>query len=99
MLWPKKIHTRNLITEKIPAAREFPSPPHITYLMVRPLHTQIVLALCNGTSTCRMFPGGVTWVNICSVCATCLSEPRLQENPFPILNTFGKLNAIFAIPT
>jgi len=43
-------------------------------------------------------PGG-TWVNICSVCATCLSEPRPHDNPFPILNTFGKLNAIFAIPT
>ena len=99
MLSTKKIHIRNLITEKIPAAREFPSPPPITYLMVRPLHTQIVLAPCDGTSTYRMFPGGVTWVNICSVCATCLSEPRLQENPFPILNTFGKLNAIFAIPT
>ena len=32
----KKIHTRNLITKKIPAARKFPSPP-ITFLMVRPL--------------------------------------------------------------
>ena len=28
MLRPKKIHTRNLITKKIPAARKFPSPPH-----------------------------------------------------------------------
>ena len=27
MLWPKKIHTRNLITKKIPAARKFPTPP------------------------------------------------------------------------
>ena len=36
MLWPKKIHTRNLITKKIPAARKFPSPA-ITFLMVRPL--------------------------------------------------------------
>ena len=27
MLWPKKkIHTRNLITKKIPAARKFPYP-------------------------------------------------------------------------
>ena len=26
ILWPKKIHTRNLITKKIPAARKFPSP-------------------------------------------------------------------------
>ena len=33
----KKIHTRNLITKKIPAARKFPSPPPITFLMVRPL--------------------------------------------------------------
>ena len=24
----KKIHTRNLITKKVPAARKFPSPPH-----------------------------------------------------------------------
>ena len=30
----KKIHTRNLVTKKIPAARKFPSPP-ITFLMVR----------------------------------------------------------------
>ena len=36
MLGPKKIHTRNLITIKIPAARKFPPPP-ITFLMVRPL--------------------------------------------------------------
>ena len=28
MLWPKKIHARNLITKKSPAARKFPSPPH-----------------------------------------------------------------------
>ena len=25
---PKKIHTRNVITKKIPAAQKFPSPPH-----------------------------------------------------------------------
>ena len=32
----KKVHARNLITEKIPAARKFPSPPPpITFLMVR----------------------------------------------------------------
>ena len=37
MLWPKKIHTSNLIKKKIPAALEFPSPP-ITSLMVRPLY-------------------------------------------------------------
>ena len=39
MLWPKKIHTRNLITKKIPAAQKFPPPPPplITFLMVRPL--------------------------------------------------------------
>ena len=36
MLWPKKIHARNLITKKIPAARKFPTPP-IIFLMVRPL--------------------------------------------------------------
>ena len=36
MLWPKKIHTRNLITKIIPAARKSP-PPLITFLMVRPL--------------------------------------------------------------
>ena len=34
MLGPKKIHTRNLITKKIPAAQKFPPP--ITFLMVRP---------------------------------------------------------------
>ena len=28
MFWPKKIHTRSLLTKKIPAARKFPSPPH-----------------------------------------------------------------------
>ena len=38
MLWPKKIHTRNLMTKKkIPAARKFPSPPPMIFLMVRPL--------------------------------------------------------------
>ena len=37
MLWPRKIQTRNLITKKIPAARKFPTPPPITFLMVRPL--------------------------------------------------------------
>ena len=31
----KKIHTRNLITKKIPAAQKFPTPP-IIFLMVRP---------------------------------------------------------------
>ena len=31
----KKIHTKNLITKKIPAAQIFPSPL-ITFLMVRP---------------------------------------------------------------
>ena len=35
MLWPKTIHTRNLITKKLPAARKFPAP--ITFLMVLPL--------------------------------------------------------------
>ena len=33
----KKIHTRNLITKKILAARKLPSPPPISFLMVRPL--------------------------------------------------------------
>ena len=28
MLWPKKIHTKNLMKKKIPAARKFPIPPH-----------------------------------------------------------------------
>ena len=32
----KKIHTRNLITKKIPAARKFLTSP-ISFLMVRPL--------------------------------------------------------------
>ena len=36
MIWPKKIHTRNLLRKKIPAARKIPLPP-ITFLMVRPL--------------------------------------------------------------
>ena len=30
MLWPKKIHTRNLITKKTPVARKFPSPPNFS---------------------------------------------------------------------
>ena len=37
MLWPKKIHARNFITKKIPAARKFPTSPPINFLMVRPL--------------------------------------------------------------
>ena len=32
----KNIHTRNLMTKKIPAARKFPTPP-TTFLMVCPL--------------------------------------------------------------
>ena len=33
----KKIHTSNLMTKKIPAARKFPTPPPpVTFLMVRP---------------------------------------------------------------
>ena len=29
MVWPqKKIHTKNLITKKIPVAQKFPTPPH-----------------------------------------------------------------------
>ena len=40
MQWPKKIHTKNLIMKKIPAARKFLTPPPpITFLMVRPLVT------------------------------------------------------------
>ena len=31
MLGPKKIHTRNLITKKIPAARKFPPPPQYNF--------------------------------------------------------------------
>ena len=37
MLRPKKIHTKNSITKKIPAARKFHPPPPITFLMVLPL--------------------------------------------------------------
>ena len=36
MLWPKKIHTRNLITKKNSCGSKIPPPP-ITFLMVRPL--------------------------------------------------------------
>ena len=36
MLWPKKIHTRNLITKKNPRGAKIPLAP-ITFLMVGPL--------------------------------------------------------------
>ena len=40
----KKIHTRNLITKKIPAARKFPTPfSSITFLMVRLLVSTCLL--------------------------------------------------------
>ena len=35
ILWPKKIHTRNLITKKNSCGSKIPLPP-ITFLMVRP---------------------------------------------------------------
>ena len=35
MLRPKK-NKRNLMTKKVPAAQKFPTPPPITFLMVRP---------------------------------------------------------------
>ena len=39
MLWPKKKFIQRICfrTKKIHAARKFPSPPPITFLMVRPL--------------------------------------------------------------
>ena len=39
MLWPKKNSYKEFVKKKIPAARKFPSPPPITFLMVRPLDT------------------------------------------------------------
>ena len=44
----KKIHTRNLITKKIPAARKFPSPPPhpITFLVPKAhVHDEIFWSL------------------------------------------------------
>ena len=31
MLWPKKIHTRNMLTKKIPAARKLPTPNNFSH--------------------------------------------------------------------
>ena len=31
MLWPKKIHTRNMLTKKIPAARKLPTPDNFSH--------------------------------------------------------------------
>ena len=48
MLWPKKkIHTRNLITKKMPAARKFPSPnTAITFLVPKAhVHDEIFWSL------------------------------------------------------
>ena len=42
ILWPKKIHTRNLMTKKNSCGSKIPHPPPpppITFLMVRPLRT------------------------------------------------------------
>ena len=60
MLWPKKIHTRNLITKKIPAARKFPTPT-ITFLMVRPLVTFLLcINLIKPFNYSRSF---LKWIN------------------------------------
>ena len=34
MLWPRKIHTRGMLTKETHAAEKFPTPPN-TFLMVR----------------------------------------------------------------
>ena len=45
-LWPEKIHTRNLITKQnFLRLENFPPPPPITFLMVRPLEGSLSLAL------------------------------------------------------
>ena len=31
MLWPKKIHTKNMLTKKIPAARKLPTPNNFSH--------------------------------------------------------------------
>ena len=31
MLWPKKIHTRNILKKKIPAARKLPTPDNSSH--------------------------------------------------------------------
>ena len=31
MLWPKKIHTRNMLTKKIPAVRKLPTPDNFSH--------------------------------------------------------------------
>ena len=48
MLWPKKIHTRNLTTTKNFCDSKIPLLPHplITFLMVRPLKVPVMWATC-----------------------------------------------------
>ena len=48
MLWPKKIHTRNLITKKNSCGSKIPLPP-ITFLMVRPLQSYNCFLTCDVT--------------------------------------------------
>ena len=52
MLWPKKIHTRNLITKKNSCGSKIPLPP-ITFLMVRPLSYRASL---DNTFICHIAP-------------------------------------------
>ena len=47
MLWPKKIHTRNLVTKKKFVRLENSPPPHTTFLMVRPLSLHIGVTIRN----------------------------------------------------
>ena len=50
----KKIHTRNLITKKIPAARKFPSPKK-NFSMVRPLVSASGANYYNGCQTSNVW--------------------------------------------
>ena len=71
MLWPKKIHTRNLITKKTPAAQKFPSLHNFSNGPSLKRHQNGISALVSQTSfrgetvsgvpKCRLFSLDSLW--------------------------------------
>ena len=85
MLWPKKIHTRNLIAKKIPAARKFPSPA-ITFLMVRPLPGFSTLGSTGPIEKLKERQEGEKLVRLLdTVTRMFTSQVRVRVNPSPFL--------------
>ena len=81
----KKIHTRNLITKKIPAARKFPSPA-ITFLMVRPLPGFSTLGSTGPIEKLKEGQEGEKLVRLLDTVTRMFnSQVRVRVNPSPFL--------------